>query len=126
MRQWLGAGTLAVALAATLAVALAGPGAAHADANGRIAPAPTAPAVPAPAVSYRVSNPIPPRTQWNANYGYCGETSFISAGLNYGTGKSLRAVRTIASWPATRSRIIWVALTVPTLSVMHVSSENSA
>lgn len=100
MRQVrLGVGTLTVALAA----ALAGPGAAHADANGasssasRIAPAPTAPAVPAPAVSYRVSNPIPPRTQWNANSGYCGETSFISAGLNYGQYLSQYDTRAIAS-----------------------------
>lgn len=29
-------------------------------------------------------NPIPPRLQWNANNGYCGEVSFISAGLFYG------------------------------------------
>ncbi len=27
---------------------------------------------------------IPPRFQWNANNGYCGEVSFISAGLYYG------------------------------------------
>lgn len=29
-------------------------------------------------------NPIPPRLQWEANGGYCGEVSFISAGLSYG------------------------------------------
>lgn len=27
---------------------------------------------------------IPPRYQWNANNGYCGEVSFISVGLYYG------------------------------------------
>ena len=27
---------------------------------------------------------IPPRFQWNANNGYCGETAFISVGLYYG------------------------------------------
>jgi len=60
--------------------------------------APIAPAAPAvPAVSYRVNNPIPPRTQWNANYGYCGETSFISAGLNYGQYLSQYDARAIAS-----------------------------
>ena len=82
MRQvWLGAGGLAIVVAAALAV----PG----------TPAPAAPAVPA--VSYRVDNPIPPRTQWNANYGYCGETSFISAGLNYGQYLSQYDARAIAS-----------------------------
>ena len=60
--------------------------------------APNAPAAPAvPAVSYRVNNPIPPRTQWNANYGYCGETSFISAGLNYGQYLSQYDARAVAS-----------------------------
>lgn len=29
-------------------------------------------------------NAIPPRLQWEANGGYCGEVSFISAGLYYG------------------------------------------
>jgi hypothetical protein len=29
-------------------------------------------------------NPIPPRLQWEANGGYCGEVSLISAGLYYG------------------------------------------
>src|SRR5262249_61085678 len=34
-----------------------------------------------PAVAPAVHNDIPPRLQWNATFGYCGETSFISAGL---------------------------------------------
>ncbi len=42
-------------------------------------------------------NPIPPRLQWNANYGYCGETSFISAGLYYGQYISQYTARSIAS-----------------------------
>lgn len=33
---------------------------------------------------YEKSIPIAPRYQWNTNWGYCGETSFISAGLHYG------------------------------------------
>ena len=27
---------------------------------------------------------MPPRLQWNTNYGYCGEVSLISAGLFFG------------------------------------------
>ena len=44
-----------------------------------------------------VRNDIPPRLQWNANFGYCGETSFISAGLYYGQWASQYDVRAIAS-----------------------------
>ncbi len=40
---------------------------------------------------------IPPRYQWNANNGYCGETSFISAGLYYGQYCSQWKARDIAS-----------------------------
>lgn len=42
-------------------------------------------------------NDIPARLQWNANFGYCGETSLISAGLYYGQWASQYAVRAIAS-----------------------------
>lgn len=42
-------------------------------------------------------NPIPPRLQWNANFGYCGEVSFISAGLYYGQYLSQYTARSIAS-----------------------------
>ncbi|HVA34245.1 MAG TPA: hypothetical protein VNG31_08865, partial [Candidatus Baltobacteraceae bacterium] len=31
-----------------------------------------------------IANGITPRLQWMYNYGYCGETSLISAGLFYG------------------------------------------
>ena len=51
----------------------------------------------AAAVSPRVRNDIPPRLQWNANFGYCGETSFVSAGLYYGQYASQYEVRSIAS-----------------------------
>lgn len=47
--------------------------------------------------TYSVSNPIPPRLQWNENYGYCGEVSFISAGLYYGQYLSQYDARAIAS-----------------------------
>jgi hypothetical protein len=60
-----------------------------------IGPSPAAPV--APVTRYRVANPIPPRQQWNANYGYCGETSFISAGLNYGQYMSQYDARALAS-----------------------------
>lgn len=42
-------------------------------------------------------NPIPPRLQWLGNYGYCGETSMISAGLYYGQYVSQYEARAIAS-----------------------------
>ncbi|HTA39388.1 MAG TPA: C39 family peptidase [Candidatus Acidoferrales bacterium] len=40
---------------------------------------------------------VPPRLQWNANFGYCGETSMISAGLYYGQYVSQYTARDIAS-----------------------------
>jgi hypothetical protein len=42
-------------------------------------------------------NNIPPRLQWNANSGYCGEVSFISAGLFYGQYISQYDARAIAT-----------------------------
>ncbi len=42
-------------------------------------------------------NNLPPRLQWYENYGYCGEVSFISAGLYYGQYLSQYTVRAIAS-----------------------------
>jgi len=49
----------------------------------------------APANEYELDEP--PRLQWNANSGYCGETSFISAGLYYGQYCSQYTARSIAS-----------------------------
>lgn len=46
---------------------------------------------------FSIMNDIPPRTQWNANYGYCGEVAMISAGLYYGQYLSQYDVRAIAS-----------------------------
>ena len=40
---------------------------------------------------------IPPRFQWSANFGYCGETALISAGLYYGQYISQYDARAIAS-----------------------------
>jgi hypothetical protein len=54
-------------------------------------------AATAPTNAYVVTNPIPPRTQWKANWGYCGEVSFISAGLYYGQYISQYDARALAS-----------------------------
>ena len=54
------------------------------------------PYIPLPSL-YVHQNDIPPRLQWNANYGYCGEVSMISAGLYYGQYLSQYDVRAIAS-----------------------------
>lgn len=47
--------------------------------------------------SYAMSLALPPRHQWNANYGYCGEASFISAGLYYGQYVSQYTARAAAT-----------------------------
>lgn len=55
-------------------------------------------AVPAaPAKQYSCDLGIAPRLQWNANYGYCGEVSFISAGMYYGQYTSQWTARSLAS-----------------------------
>jgi len=73
----------------------------------RVAPAAPAatqpPAAPAAATTYRAGSNLPPRIQWDANYGYCGETSFVSAGLNYGQYISQYDARAIASKNARQS-----------------------
>ena len=51
----------------------------------------------AQAATYINSLPIPSRLQWNGNYGYCGEVSFISAGLYYGQYVSQYDARAITS-----------------------------
>ncbi len=47
--------------------------------------------------TYAAALPVPPRIQWNENFGYCGEVSFISAGLYYGQYISQYDARKIAS-----------------------------
>ena len=121
---WLGSGALAVGLGAAL---VSGSGVAHADAADkadahssaraassqsappaararRVAVPParpsaavSAPARPAAATTYTAGSRLPPRIQWNANYGYCGETAFVSAGLYYGQYISQYDARAIAS-----------------------------
>lgn len=43
------------------------------------------------------SLPIAPRLQWNSNFGYCGETSLISAGMHFGQYTSQWTARRLAS-----------------------------
>ena len=66
-----------------------------------VAPPPAA-ALPA-ATTYTAGSKLPARIQWNANYGYCGETAFISAGLNYGQYVSQYDARALASKNARQS-----------------------
>lgn len=51
-----------------------------------------------------IANDIPPRLQWNANFGYCGETSLVSAALYYGTYLSQYTARALASPGIAQSR----------------------
>jgi len=47
---------------------------------------------------------IDPRFQWGANYGYCGEVSFISAGLYYGQYLSQYDARSLANGTGRQNR----------------------
>jgi hypothetical protein len=54
--------------------------------------------VPAsPDAPYSYDLQIPPRLQWDSNFGYCGETSFISAGMYFGQYTSQWTARSLAS-----------------------------
>jgi hypothetical protein len=45
----------------------------------------------------------PPRLQWEANFGYCGEVSLIAAGLYYGQYASQYQVRKLATSPISQN-----------------------
>lgn len=49
-------------------------------------------------------NDMPPRFQWGSNYGYCGEVSFISAGLYYGQYVSQFDARLLADLTVNQNR----------------------
>lgn len=49
------------------------------------------------AQQYHFRSKVVPRSQWNYNSGYCGETSFICAGLNFGQYCSQWTARMLAS-----------------------------
>ncbi len=51
-----------------------------------------------------VSLDLAPRQQWNANFGYCGEVSFIVAGLSFGQYLSQFEARAVASGGADQSQ----------------------
>ena len=53
---------------------------------------------------YQKYLPIPPRKQWVSNYGYCGETALICAGLYYGHYVSQFKARDLASSPVKQSK----------------------
>ncbi|MEI7718039.1 MAG: hypothetical protein WCI78_18470 [Mycobacterium sp.] len=90
-----------------------------------IAVAPPAAAVPAPA-AYTAGSKLPPRIQWNANFGYCGEVAFISAGLNYGQYISQYDARAIASKNARQSlessQLLLGVNDVATAKTMHLTA----
>lgn len=69
----------------------------------------------------------PPRLQWNANYGYCGEVSMISAGLRYGQYVSQYEARAIASNNTPQykdgSQLLLGVNDVWAASQMHLKSE---
>ena len=102
---WLGAGVWAIATGAGV---LVGSAIGHADASdtsaapsarstGQTTAKPSRSKAAATTRTYTASNPLPPRIQWNANDGYCGETSFVSAGLYYGQYISQYDARALAS-----------------------------
>ena len=69
-------------------------------------------AAPAP-VWHQRGIDMAPRLQWNANYGYCGEVSFISAGMRYGQYTSQWTARALASpgvpqWKASSQLLLGV------------------
>lgn len=51
----------------------------------------------ASAATYSKNVPVAPRLQWNSNYGYCGETSFIVAGMRFGQYTSQWTARRLAT-----------------------------
>ena len=99
---WLSAGALALGVGAAV---LGGCGTEPAGASRPTVapPATQPPSAPATATTYRAGSNLPPRTQWDANFGYCGETSFLSAGLNYGQYLSQYDARALASDSAGQS-----------------------
>ena len=72
-----------------------------------------------------VANDIPARVQWNANFGYCGEVSFIQAGMYYGQYVSQYDARTLASPGVAqnleRSQLLIGVNDVATAARMHLN-----
>ena len=76
--------------------------------------------------TYSSGTTLPPRIQWNANFGYCGEVSFISAGLYYGQYISQYDARAIASKNARQnlesSQLLLGVNDVATAKSMHLNA----
>jgi len=89
-----GIGATALLVATSLVVTVGG--ASHPSAKKPSSPTATATAT--------ANNPVSPRLQWDANYGYCGETSFVAAGLFYGEYFSQYDARVLASNNANQAR----------------------
>ncbi len=62
-----------------------------------VTPAIAAPVSAGAPTWFERGTPMAPRLQWNANDGYCGETSFISAGMLFGQYTSQWTARALAS-----------------------------
>jgi len=77
------------------------------------------------ASSNTVTLEIPPRYQWNHNYGYCGEVSLISAGLFYGEYLSqydARAAADSAPQNEGRSQLLLGVNAMRAASRMHLAA----
>ena len=76
--------------------------------------------------TYSSGTALPPRIQWNANFGYCGEVSFLSAGLYYGQYISQYDARAIASKNALQnlesSQLLLGVNDVAAAKSMHLSA----
>ncbi len=68
--------------------------------------------------------PIPPRLQWNANGGYCGEVSLISAGLYYGQYLSQYDARAaaIGGIPQRKGELLLGSNATRAAAAMHLNS----
>jgi hypothetical protein len=103
------------------------PGIAVATPSTSAVPVASTPAAALPsATTYTAGSKLPPRIQWNANYGYCGEASFISAGLHYGQYVSQYDARALASKNARQSlessQLLLGVNDVATAKAMHLSA----
>jgi hypothetical protein len=69
---------------------------------------------------------LPPRLQWYANYGYCGETSMIAAGLYYGQYTSQYDARALASpgvpQSSARSQLLLGVNDLRAAAAMHLAA----
>lgn len=74
--------------------------------------------------TYIQKNNIPPRLQWNANQGYCGEVALISAGLYYGQYMSQYTARAIAikNKPQTKGQLLLGVNAKYAATQMHLRS----